>query len=167
MVLASGMTRQDPNPAGILTQMVILPTHIQYLKWQDYIKAEKIFIALIAKATFPKFSHYYLLIPCGYVQESCCINAKKHRNAGWRRSSGGHPAWPLPGSRPVPALDQVSLWLCLKNAAEVDAASLWNCPLPCFHWLVYKMVEYACNLLVNSYVTYVYFKIKCAALLLY
>lgn len=87
MVLASGTTRQDPNPAGILTQMVIrpTPTHIQYLKWQAYHKAKKIFIALIAKATFPKFSHYYLLIPRGYVQKSCCINAKKHRNGGWRR----------------------------------------------------------------------------------
>ena len=87
MVLASGTTRQDPNPAGILTQMVILPTptHIQYLKWQVYIKADKIFIALIAKATFPKCSHYYLLIPRGYVQKSCCINAQKHRNASWRR----------------------------------------------------------------------------------
>jgi len=75
MVLASGMATQDPNPAGILTQIVIVstPTHMQYLKWQVYIKANEIFIALIAKATFPKLSHFCLLIPHGYVQKSCCI----------------------------------------------------------------------------------------------
>lgn len=102
------------------------------LKWQVYIKADKIFIALPAKATFPKFSHCYLWIPRGYVQQSCCI---KQRNTGMLAGEGPpgcQPAWPALGSRPVPAAGQVSPWLCLANAAEVDAASLSNCPLPCF-----------------------------------
>lgn len=141
------MTKQDLNSAGILIQMVTLPApvYIQYLKQQVYV-----FTALITKATFPKFSHHYLLIPRGYVQKSCCINAKKHRILAGVGSSGSHPAWHPLGSTAVPVLDQVSLWLCLANSAKVDTASVWNCPLPCFHGLVYKMIEYICNSLVTS-----------------
>lgn len=89
MVLARGMIGQDPNPAGILIQMVILPTrtHIQCLKQQVCITADKMFIGLIAKAAFLKFSHCYLLILVAMSGSPAALMHRNiiQRNAGWRR----------------------------------------------------------------------------------